>query len=197
MNHADWPALQAAAKIPFDVIDGHPVNPCERTGRKGQDGFWHLGESLMADAIVTACTRTGSRTTRYLLMVERSDGHGWAVPGGHVEPGETGLQAALRELAEETGLDAMAVTGTVMVTGKPRYVPDPRATDEAWAVTIPVRIDLVLPGPLPAVKGADDARRAEWVPAGTYDELAGTLQATYGGRVFAAHVPMLRELLAA
>ncbi|MFV2087744.1 NUDIX domain-containing protein [Micromonospora sp. LOL_021] len=30
--------------------------------------------------------------------------HAWCVPGGHCEPGETPEQAALRELAEETGL---------------------------------------------------------------------------------------------
>lgn len=30
----------------------------------------------------------------------------WAPPGGKLEPGETAEQAALRELAEETGIEA-------------------------------------------------------------------------------------------
>ena len=44
-----------------------------------------------------------------VLLVER--GHGtlrglWSLPGGHIEPGETARVAALREVKEETGVDA-------------------------------------------------------------------------------------------
>jgi len=187
----DWPARQAAAAIPFEVIDGRPVNPCEETGiRHGRNemGFW--GETLMADALVTYTTAGG--TFRWLLLVERGDGYGWATPGGHVEPGETGLAAALRELAEETGLAVPAEAATALAA---RYVPDPRSSDEAWAVTVPVAIDLGRQPVMPEVIGRDDARRAEWVPANSYAELVNFLDRCYGGRVFAAHVAMLTEFL--
>ena len=37
------------------------------------------------------------------LLVQHQAGH-WGFPKGHLEPGETPVQAAGRELAEETGL---------------------------------------------------------------------------------------------
>lgn len=189
----DWAPRQALAAIPFEVVNGRPVNPCEKTGiEHGRNEFGHWGEALMADALVTV--KVPPWGARHLLMVERGDGHGWAVPGGHVEPGEGGLDAAVRELAEETGLDARGWPFTAFREMPPRYVPDPRASDEAWAVTVPVHIDLGDRGAMPAVLGADDARRAEWVPAGNYAVLAAAL-GMLDGRVFAAHVPMLTEFL--
>jgi ADP-ribose pyrophosphatase len=186
----DWPARQAAAAIPFRVVGGRPVNPCATTGvRYGRNELGRWGENLMADAVVTVT----HLHMRYLLMVERGDGYGWAVPGGSVEPGETGVQAAVRELAEETGLAVLPVTDTAAA---PVYVPDPRASDEAWTVTIPLVVDLgCLDAGLPFVRGADDARQADWIRAGSYEHLVASLAQVYESDVFAAHEGMLRRFL--
>lgn len=186
----NWPERQARAAIPFRVVRGRPVNPCQKTAvRYGRNEMGRWGENLMADALVTA-TWTGSG--RRLLLIERGDGYGWAVPGGKVEPGEPGSDAAFRELAEETGLNVPRVPALYM---PPRYVPDPRSSDEAWAVTVPVHVDLGTLSSLPAVGGADDARRAAWVPADTFGRLRTALHARYDGDLFAAHVAMLAEFL--
>lgn len=43
---------------------------------------------------------------REILLQERvaDDWRGWALPGGHVEPGESVVQSVIREIGEETGL---------------------------------------------------------------------------------------------
>jgi len=49
-------------------------------------------------------TYRGKRGCRFLL-IKHKKGH-WSFPKGHSEKGETAFQAALRELVEETGVEA-------------------------------------------------------------------------------------------
>ncbi|MDM4720866.1 NUDIX domain-containing protein [Micromonospora sp. WMMA1363] len=189
----DWTERQRRAAIPFAVVDGRPVAPAPPTGiRYGRNRLGHWGEAQAADAIVTARDIDG---VRCLLLIERGDGFGWALPGGHVDPGEIPTAAAFRELTEETGLVANPTDPWVW-TLPPRYVPDPRASDEAWMVTTPVWIDL---GSgwlhLPDVTGQDDARRAAWLPADTYDCLLTHLDGLYSGQVFSAHRELIADIL--
>lgn len=190
----DWAARQATAAIPFQVVDGRPVNPGAPTGvRYGRNELGHWGEQRCADAIVVA--DAGPR--RAILMVERADGHGWALPGGYVDPGEHPVDAAIRELAEETGLTVDRDTDYQLLLPS-RVVPDPRASDEAWMVTTPVVFELGLFDDwahLPAVEGADDAKRARWVVADSHHRLVEHLTNVYAGVVFPAHRDLLADVL--
>lgn len=188
LERINWPARQARAAISYDVVDGLPINPVEPHLPPGLGDLWVWGEQQAADAIVMA-TVNGQR---HLLMVERRDGHGWATPGGKIDPHEKPAHAAVRELREETCLDLFGQSWTVLDV---RYVPDPRAGRNAWMVTWPAVTNLGDVAELPAVEGADDARRAAWVKADTYSVLVASLRETYGGQVFTAHRDMLAELL--
>jgi 8-oxo-dGTP diphosphatase len=72
----------------------------------------------------SACVWRGDE----VLLVERGQALGqgfWSLPGGKVDPGETALYAANRELLEETGIVAMLsihVGDFEIVTDKVSYV---------------------------------------------------------------------------
>lgn len=87
----------------------------------------------------------------------------WAIPGGFVEPGEKPCDAAMRELAEETGVRGVELRefGAFGDPGR-----DPRG----WTVSI-AYLALVSPEGL-MVKGAGDAAEADWHPAERPPELA-------------------------
>lgn len=177
----DWAERQARALVPFEVIDGLPSHPTIVPADlpAGRGDLWHWGEAVAADAIVLAMPTGG---TRHVLLVERGDGHGWAFPGGMLDPGESPSTAASRELAEETGLMLPPVRFKDLGD---RVVPDPRAGRNAWVVSV-AHFAALRPATLPTVQGLDDARDAVWFPA-SYS----AIRAATGGHVFAAHDELL------
>lgn len=96
---------------------------------------------------------------RFLLVQRGKDpGRGlWGFPGGHVEMGETALAAAVRELKEETGVQARALDYLTNVD-----VIEPAENGGiAYQYLLAVVICAYESGDPVA---SDDAAAAEWVP---------------------------------
>ncbi|MDH5515740.1 MAG: NUDIX domain-containing protein, partial [Gammaproteobacteria bacterium] len=58
--------------------------------------------AIAVDAIIEMSDRPGSPI---VLIERRNPPHGWAIPGGFVDVGETLEAAVIREAKEETSLD--------------------------------------------------------------------------------------------
>lgn len=181
----DWGQRQAAAVVPFEVTDaGVPLHPHGRTGRAGRN-LPRWGENQAADPVVVA----GTGRERHVLLIERSDGAGWAIPGGMVDPGETAPVALTRELAEETGVDLTAHEPVILSR---QLVDDWRQTDHAWVASTVALFQL--PEQATATAG-DDALAARWVPAADLETVERSVQQA-GGTLYAAHRPVLAHALA-
>jgi ADP-ribose pyrophosphatase YjhB (NUDIX family) len=57
----------------------------------------------------------------HLLLVRRCDSGAWELPGGRVDVGESAVEAAVRETAEESGL-CVRITGLVGLFTDPAHV---------------------------------------------------------------------------
>lgn len=117
------------------------------------------------DAVRVACAGAVVRDGRgRVLLIRRGTEPGlglWSVPGGRVEPGESPEAAAVREVAEETGLRVVleGPAGTVERTGPGGQV---YVIDDFFA-RVSADCD-----PL-RVRAGDDAAEVRWV---TLEELS-------------------------
>jgi 8-oxo-dGTP diphosphatase len=100
-----------------------------------------------------------------LLIVRRGHEPGrgrWSVPGGRVEPGESDEVAVLREVAEETGLDAEVIRHVGSVR---RPAPGGGTFDIHDFLLRPRRV------PAPAPVPGDDADDARWATRAELESL--------------------------
>jgi ADP-ribose pyrophosphatase YjhB (NUDIX family) len=74
-----------------------------------------------ANSIVVAVTVAIRNTHGELLLIERTENGLWALPGGGQDIGESVVQAARREVHEETGI-AVEITGLSGIYSGPKHV---------------------------------------------------------------------------
>jgi len=126
----------------------------------GYDPGAYPGVGLTAD--IVALTLIDAELC--VLLIKRG-GHPfkgcWALPGGFVNVDESSVQAATRELAEETGVELFHLEqlGTYDTPGRD---PRMRVASVAYLAVLPEAV---------GATGDDDAVAAEWWPVGELDEL--------------------------
>jgi bifunctional NMN adenylyltransferase/nudix hydrolase len=108
----------------------------------------------------------------HVLLIKRRAEPGknlWAIPGGFVNANERVEYAALRELREETKLKVPepVLRGNIKI----REVYDaPDRSLRGRTITHAIGIELPA-GPLPKVKGSDDAEKAKWIPLSVFEKM--------------------------
>jgi 8-oxo-dGTP diphosphatase len=120
-----------------------------------------MSPMLTVDVVALVASAPAPR----VLLVQRGNppfAGSWALPGGFVEEGERVVDAAPRELVEETGLQAGALEllGVYDTPGR-----DPRG----WTVSV---VYLARPPSETPVAGGDDASDARWFSVDALPELA-------------------------
>ncbi len=149
----------------------------------GKGFYWKWGPNYTADPIVVR----RDLGEPHVLLIERSDKTGWALPGGFVDGDETGIQAAVREAKEETGLELAELSPLVTVTYTGPLA-DLRVTANAWPETTAVRFDIPdaeadrLPNG--TWQGSDDALTAGWFPITELDT-----------KLFGSHALLIKQAL--
>lgn len=135
----------------MDESNGRAENAALITG----SSWGRNGESVLPRNPFPTVDVIVYRPGQGVLLIERiNPPHGWALPGGFIDYGESAEQAAIREAREETGL-AVRLTGLLGVYSDPGR--DPRF--HTLSVVFVVETD---EGAMP--NAGDDAKTARFFP---------------------------------
>lgn len=148
--------LQAWTKLPeyADLVEEH-------TAVARDKARWQRAPYPPVFVTVDAVVRAAAS----VLLVKRANHPGrnlWALPGGFLDQRESLLQAAMRELREETML-GLAEPLLAAALKEVAVFDHPDRSQRGRTITHAHFFDLGDTA-LPAVAGADDAAHAEWIP---------------------------------
>lgn len=83
--------------------------------------YYNDPDAPRANSLVPAASVVVTDNDGRILMTRRSDNSLWTIPGGAMEAGESIVETAIREAAEETGI-SVGVTRMVGVYSNPNHV---------------------------------------------------------------------------
>ena len=119
--------VPGADAAPGQGLGTRPIGPAHskhwpRSGRPGVRREYDHQPDAPAASCVAPCAFAAVRDiTGRMLLVRRCDTGDWELPGGHVDPGESASDAAVRETAEESGI-TVEITGLVGIYTDPGHV---------------------------------------------------------------------------
>ena len=98
------------------VPDGRPKPHKPRGARRGPDRLRTVHETSAGGLVIDGID--GPKDSQVAALIGRIDRRGrmlWSLPKGHIELGETAEQTAIREVAEETGIQGsvLAALGSI------------------------------------------------------------------------------------
>ncbi|MEV6847222.1 NUDIX domain-containing protein [Actinoplanes sp. NPDC051411] len=117
-------------------------------------------EAPKANSVVPSANAVVVDDQGAILLIRRSDNDNWALPGGGMDLGESLPETAVRETAEETGIE-VEVTGLVGIYTDPRHVILYTSNNEArqeFSVVFTARPVGGTPTP------SDESTEVRWVP---------------------------------
>ncbi|MCM4080063.1 NUDIX hydrolase [Paractinoplanes hotanensis] len=117
-------------------------------------------EAPKANSIVPSANVVVTNDDGAILLIRRSDNDNWALPGGGMDLGESLPETAVRETAEETGID-VEITGLVGIYTDPRHVVLYTSNNEArqeFSVVFTARPIGGTPTP------SEESTEVRWVP---------------------------------
>lgn len=140
----------------------------------GKGFYWQWGPNYTADSIIVR----HDLEEPHLLLITRRDTGQWALPGGFINPNETAMEAAMREVGEETGIDLYSLYPIVRKAYR-GVLADVRVTANAWPETTAYAFTLSAKRtqhlPLGPYEADDDAEIAQWFPISQLsDQLFGS-----------------------